>query len=91
MTKQFVLLTVLGVALAWVYPPGFAWITDGSIRIAGQPLLSVALGTITLAMGLTLRFEDHARLARLPRPVAIGTGLQFMVMPLSGRAIAQAM
>ncbi|MEQ8411694.1 MAG: bile acid:sodium symporter family protein [Erythrobacter sp.] len=91
LTGNFALLTVIGVACAWLYPPGFTWMTDGSIRIAGQPLLSVALGTIMLAMGLTLTFEDYARLARLPRAVAIGVGLQFVVMPLSGWAIAQAM
>lgn len=91
LTSNFAILTMIGVALAWLYPPLFTWMTDGSIRIAGQPLLSVALGTIMLAMGLTLTFEDYARLARLPRAVAIGVGLQFVVMPASGWAIAQAM
>lgn len=90
-TNNFALLTLIGVALAWVYPPLFTWMTDGSVRVAGQPMLSVALGLIMLAMGLTLTFEDYRRLSRLPRAVAIGVGLQFVVMPLSGWGIARAL
>lgn len=90
-TNNFAVLTVLGVALAWVFPPAFTWMTDGSIRIAGQPLLSVALGLIMLAMGLTLTFEDYRKLTKLPRALAAGVALQFAVMPLAGYAIAQVM
>lgn len=87
-TNNFALLTVLGVALAWVWPAGFTWMTDGRIAVAGQPLLSLALGTIMLAMGLTLSFDDYRALARLPRALLAGVGLQFVVMPLAGFAIA---
>ncbi|MFN3863980.1 MAG: bile acid:sodium symporter family protein [Erythrobacter sp.] len=90
-TNNFALLTVLGVALAWLVPPAFTWMTDGSIRLAGQPLLSLALGTIMLAMGLTLSFDDFRGLARVPRALLAGVGLQFAVMPLSGFAIAKAL
>ena len=90
-TNNFALLTVLGVGLAWFFPPLFTWMTDGSIRLAGQPLLSLALGVIMLAMGLTLSFEDYRSLAKLPRALIAGVALQFMVMPLAGFAIAQAM
>ncbi len=90
-TNNFALLTVLGVALAWFFPPAFTWMTDGSIRFAGQPLLSLALGVIMLAMGLTLSFDDYRSLAKLPRALIAGVALQFAVMPLAGFAIAQAM
>ena len=90
-TNNFAVLTVLGVALAWVYPPLFTWMTDGSIRVAGQPLLSVALGLIMLAMGLTLTFEDYRGLAKLPKALVAGVALQFAVMPLAGFAIARVM
>lgn len=90
-TNNFAILTLIGVALAWFEPVLFTWMTDGSVRLAGQPLLSVALGLIMLAMGLTLTFDDYARLTQLPRAVAIGVGLQFIVMPLSGWGIAQLM
>ena len=88
-TNNFAILTVIGVALAWFEPSLFTWMTNGSIRIAGQPLLSIALGLIMLAMGLTLSFDDYRRLAHLPRAVMVGVALQFLVMPLSGFAIAR--
>lgn len=90
-TNNFAALTVLGVALAWFYPPAFTWMTDGKISLAGQPLLSLALGVIMLAMGLTLTFEDYRGLARMPRALLAGVGLQFAVMPLSGFVIARAL
>jgi len=88
LTNNFALLTIIGVVLAWVYPPAFTWMTDGSIRVAGQPLLSVALGLIMLAMGLTLSFEDYRRLTQLPKALVAGVALQFAVMPLAGFGIA---
>jgi BASS family bile acid:Na+ symporter len=90
-TNNFAILTLAGVALAWFEPWLFTWMTDGSVQIAGQSALSVALGLIMLAMGLTLSFEDYRRLTRLPRAVAVGVGLQFVVMPLGGWGIARAL
>jgi len=90
-TNNFALLTVLGVGLAWFYPPAFTWMTDGKIAVAGQPLLSLALGVIMLAMGLTLTFDDYRGLAKMPRALLAGVGLQFAVMPLSGFVIARAL
>ena len=57
--------------------------TDGSIRLLGQPLLSVALGVIMLAMGLTLTFADY-------KALAIGVAAQFAIMPLTGFVVARA-
>ena len=90
-TNSFAVLTLAGVALAWVFPAAFTWMTDGQITFAGQPLLSLALGTIMLAMGLTLTFDDYRSLARVPRALLAGVGLQFVVMPLSGFVIAKAL
>ena len=88
-TNNFAALTLLGVALAWVFPAGFTWMTDGRITLGGQPLLSVALGTVMLAMGLTLTFDDYRKLAAAPRAMVAGVALQFAVMPLAGFAIAK--
>jgi BASS family bile acid:Na+ symporter len=90
-TNNFALLTLIGVALAWFFPPAFTWMTDGRITVAGQPLLSLALGVVMLAMGLTLSFEDFRGLTRMPRALLAGVGLQFAVMPLSGFVIARAL
>ena len=88
-TNNFAALTLGGVALAWFFPPAFTWMTDGRITFAGQPLLSLALGVVMLAMGLTLTFEDYRGLARMPRALLAGVALQFLVMPLSGFAVAK--
>lgn len=88
-TNNFAALTLGGVAIAWLYPPAFTWMTDGSIRFAGQPLLSLALGVIMLAMGLTLTFEDYRGLLDMPRAFVAGVALQYTVMPLSGFAVAK--
>jgi BASS family bile acid:Na+ symporter len=90
-TNSFAVLTLAGVALAWAFPAAFTWMTDGRITFAGQPLLSLALGTIMLAMGLTLTFDDYRSLARVPRALLAGVALQFLVMPLSGFVIAKAL
>ena len=90
-TNNFALLTVLGVACAWFFPPAFTWLTDGSLRVAGQPLLSLALGLVMLAMGLTLSFDDYRALAKAPRAMMAGVALQFTIMPLAGFAIARVM
>jgi BASS family bile acid:Na+ symporter len=88
-TNNFAALTLAGVACAWFYPPAFTWMTDGRITFAGQPLLSLALGVVMLAMGLTLTFDDYRGLARMPRALLAGVGLQFAVMPLSGFVVAK--
>ncbi len=88
-TNNFAALTVAGVALAWFFPAGFTWLTDGRIMVAGQPLLSLALGVVMLAMGLTLTFDDYRGLARMPRALGAGVALQFTVMPLAGVVIAK--
>lgn len=90
-TNNFAGLTIAGVACAWFRPEWFTWMTDGRIAVAGQPLLSLALGTIMLAMGLTLTFDDYRSLAAMPRALVAGVALQLTVMPLAGFAIAYAL
>ena len=88
-TNNFAALTLGGVALAWFYPPAFTWMTDGRITFAGQPLLSLALGVVMLAMGLTLTFDDYRGLLNMPRAFVAGVALQYTIMPLSGFAVAR--
>ncbi len=90
-TDNFAALTLGGVALAWFFPPAFTWMTDGRNSVAGQPLLSLALGVIMLAMGLTLTFEDYRGLTRMPRAFVAGVALQYTIMPLAGFVIARAL
>lgn len=48
------------------------------------PLIQI----IMLGMGITLSWEDFARIIRMPRGVLLGIALQFFVMPLGGYACA---
>ena len=67
-----------GAALVW--PWAFTWFSAGAIQWG--------LGFIMLGMGLTLRVEDFARVARFPLAIGCGVVLQFTVMPLLGWTIA---
>lgn len=49
-----------------------------------MPLLAV----IMLCMGLTLRFEDFARVLKTPHLIALGLALQYSVMPAAAFLIA---
>lgn len=84
LTRLFALWTVLGVSWAWFAPAQFAWVTDGSIRPFGQPLISVMLGIVMLGMGLNISLDDFRRVAAMPRQVIAGAILQFTIMPLAG-------
>jgi bile acid:Na+ symporter, BASS family len=79
MTTLFPLWVILGCVWAWFQPTPWA-----ALRTFIEP----GLGLIMLGMGLTLRVEDFAAVARQPKLVALGVVAQFLIMPLSGWAIA---
>jgi BASS family bile acid:Na+ symporter len=80
MTNLFPLWVVLGCGWAWFQPAPWA---------AMRPFIGPGLGLIMLGMGLTLRVVDFAAVARQPKLVALGVAAQFLIMPLSGWAIAK--
>ncbi|GGY98473.1 bile acid:sodium symporter family protein [Novosphingobium colocasiae] len=84
LTRLFALWTVLGVTWAWFVPEHFAWVTDGTIRPLGQPLISVMLGVVMLGMGLHISVDDFRRVIAMPRQVFAGTVLHFTIMPIAG-------
>ncbi len=47
-----------------------------------QKAIVPLLGVVMLGMGMTLRPENFREIARRPRLIAIGVGLQFLLMPL---------
>lgn len=57
-----------------------ALISWGSFELA--PTIGPLVQVIMLGMGMTLTFNDFARVLRMPRGVFIGASLQFLVMPL---------
>lgn len=54
-------------------------------------LLPMALGVIMLGLGLGLSLEDFRRVARYPRAVLVGLGLQVLVLPWVAFALALAL
>ncbi len=79
-TRLFPLWAALIALLAYLAPPVFTPL---------GPWVTVLLGTIMFAMGVTLRPADFRRVARRPGPVAAGIVLHYLIMPLAAWAIAK--
>lgn len=77
----FPLVVVLAGAVAVWRPEPFTSLT---------PAVPWLLATIMLGMGMTLRPADLGAVARKPRALALGVVAQFVVMPLTGLALARA-
>lgn len=73
-TTLFPFWALLGVGAALLWPEPIA---------AGRPAIVPLLGVIMFGMGLTLGPRDFLEVARRPGHVALGTVLQFAVMPLA--------
>ncbi len=63
-----------GCLWAWWQPEAWIWF---------QPYIAIGLGVIMLGMGLTLRLADFSEVLRMPKIIAIGILVQFIIMPLS--------
>lgn len=75
LTTLFPLWAVLGVGAALAWPgPIATW----------RPAIVPLLGLVMFGMGLTLAPRDFVAVAKRPAHVALGTALQFAVMPLAG-------
>ncbi len=72
--EWFPLWIVTGCLWAWWQPEAWLWF---------QPYISLGLGVIMLGMGLTLRLADFSDVLRMPKIVAIGVFMQFIIMPLA--------
>jgi len=75
----FPVLAILFALLAAYFPQWF-------LPLSGWIL--VLLGFIMFTMGITLRFADFGRVLRMPSVVAVGVGMQFLLMPLFGWMLA---
>jgi len=82
LTTLFPLWALLGALFAWWLPDIFA---------PGKPLIVPLLGLVMLGMGLTLDWRQFAAVWSRRSAVALGVGLQFLIMPLAAWAIASAM
>ncbi len=79
-TSLFPMFAILAATLAYLQPGIFAPLS-GAI----MPLLTL----IMFAMGLTLTLDNFTNVFRRPLKVLVGTGMQFLLMPLVAFMIAQ--
>jgi len=80
LTRLFPLWALLFSWLAWVQPQLFS-----GYAAAILPLLALVM----FGMGLTLTLQDFSRILAMPRIVALGTLLQFSLMPFFAWLIAR--
>ncbi len=81
MAHAFPLWVVFGAGLAFWEPATATWFRPNWIPFF--------LGIIMLSMGLTLTARDFVRVLEIPRPVLLGVGLQYLIMPFLGFGLAR--
>lgn len=80
LTKLFPILAIIVAATGALRPDSF---------VALQFMIVPLLAAIMFMMGLTLTRDDAQRIARDPRPVAVGVALQFLLMPILALTLAK--
>lgn len=80
LTKLFPILAIAVAAAGALRPDSF---------VAAQFTIIPLLASIMFMMGLTLTRDDAQRIARDPRPVAVGVALQFLLMPILALTLAK--
>ncbi len=76
----FPILVIAGAVIAYLAP--------GSIAPTLGPWVTIMLGVIMFAMGLTLTPPDFLLVAKRPLPILIGVIAQYVIMPLAGWGVA---
>jgi len=82
----FTIWVVAFISCAMFYPSIFISWWGFELRKTIAPLVQVIL----FGMGMTLTFEDFARVLKMPKGVFIGFILQYTIMPLMGFSFAAA-
>lgn len=80
LTKLFPILAIAVAATGALRPDSF---------VAAQFMIIPLLASIMFMMGLTLTRDDAQRIARDPRPVAVGVALQLLLMPILALTLAK--
>lgn len=78
-TRRFPYIAILLSAVAVFIP---------EIFVPLKPAIVPLLGIVMFGMGMTLTVENFRRVLRMPGVVALGVGLQFLIMPLAAWLIA---
>ncbi|MFH1744395.1 MAG: bile acid:sodium symporter family protein, partial [bacterium] len=81
-TALFPVWAVLFSLLAFSYPDPWLML---------KPAIVPLLGVVMFGMGLTLTAQNFSKVAKRPKVVALGTALQFLLMPFFAWVIAKAL
>ena len=83
--QGFGIAILLCAAVAFAFPKAFmSW---GGVKLTAMVVPAIQI--IMFGMGTTLSLSDFLRVAKRPWAVAIGVGLQFLVMPFVGFLLAK--
>ena len=83
--QGFGIAILLCAAVAFSFPKAFmSW---GGVKLTAMVVPAIQI--IMFGMGTTLSLSDFLRVAKRPWAVAIGVGLQFLVMPFVGFLLAK--
>ena len=83
--QAFGIAILASAGVAFAFPEAFK--TWGGVKLIS--LVVPAIQIIMFGMGTTLSLSDFLRVAKRPWAVAIGVGLQFLVMPFVGFLLAK--
>ena len=78
-TGLFPLWALLGSLFAWLWP---------ELLVPLKPAIVPLLGVVMFGMGVTLTASNFLTVLQRPLSVALGVGLQFLLMPLAGWVLA---
>lgn len=80
-TNLFPVWVVACAVLAMFQPTWFTWFD--------KPKIIWGLGVIMLGMGVTLKVDDFAKVAKMPLPILTGFMAQYLIMPFLGYTVAK--
>ncbi|PJZ44293.1 bile acid:sodium symporter family protein [Leptospira brenneri] len=87
MITKILKLIVTGFPVVLLITSGVGFLFPEKIIWFRGPWITYSLGTIMLGMGLTLEAEDFIRILKQPKPILIGTVLQYTIMPMLGYSL----
>ncbi len=94
---QFTLWIMTAVVSALIYPSYFLHFGPYDLKLFQIPsidlqnkwVILIIVQLVMFGMGTKMGIRDFAGVAKMPYPVFIGVGLQFLIMPLMGYTLAK--
>jgi bile acid:Na+ symporter, BASS family len=94
---RFTMWILTAVASAMIYPAFFLQLGPFDFSVFQLPaidlqnkwIILVIVQLVMFGMGTKMSMKDFAGVVKMPYPVFIGVGLQFLIMPLTGYSLAR--